>query len=220
LIVTDDPTGPLKGLILVITGGGMIVICEDVAVPPRVTTSIDEVTAPTGTVALIWVALSTVKEAELVPNFTLVVLVKLVPVIVTTTPTAPIGGVTLKIVGAGITVNCELLVAEPPGVTTSIFEVAALAGTVALICVALLRVKDAKTEPNLTLVAPVKLLPLTVTVAPIAPLAGVKLEITGAGITVNSDELVSEPPSVTTSILEVAALSGTVAVICVALTTL
>ena len=60
-----------------------------------------------------------------------------VPVIVTAVPTGPLVGVKLVIVGAGITVNEEPLVAVPPGVSTAIAPVAAPAGTVVVICVAL-----------------------------------------------------------------------------------
>ena len=41
---------------------------------------------------------------------------------------------------------------------------------------------DAAWPLNLTLVAPVKLVPLTVTVVPTPPLLGEKLEIVGAGV--------------------------------------
>lgn len=56
--------------------------------------------------------------------------VKFVPVMVTLLPTRPLVGVKLVIVGVGITVNVEVLVAVPPAVTTLIDPVDAVAGTV------------------------------------------------------------------------------------------
>jgi hypothetical protein len=57
--------------------------------------------------------------------------VKLLPLIVTLAPMAPLVGVTLVIVGAGITVKLVALVAVPPGVVTLTGPVVAPVGTVA-----------------------------------------------------------------------------------------
>ena len=62
--------------------------------------------------------------------------VKLVPLIVTVVPTAPLVGAKLLSVGGGITVKVLLLVAVPPGVVTLIGPVVAPLGTVAEIDVA------------------------------------------------------------------------------------
>ena len=64
-------------------------------------------------------------------NATAVVPVKFVPLIVTLVPTGPLVGVTLAIVGAGMTVKLVALVAVPPGVATLTGPVVAPAGTVA-----------------------------------------------------------------------------------------
>ena len=64
-------------------------------------------------------------------NNTAVAPVKFVPPIVTLAPTGPLVGVTLAIVGAGITVKLVALVAVPPGVLTRTGPVVAPAGTVA-----------------------------------------------------------------------------------------
>jgi len=53
-------------------------------------------------------------------------------------PTAPLAGKKLPMLG--LTVNVPVLVAVPPGVVTPIFPVVALAGTVAVILVAVLTV--------------------------------------------------------------------------------
>jgi hypothetical protein len=83
--------------------------------------------------------------------------------------------------GGPLIMNEPALVADPPGVVTLSGPVVAAAGTVAWIAVAELRVKLALTPLNRTAVAPVKFVPLMVTLAPAEPLAGVKLVIAGAG---------------------------------------
>jgi hypothetical protein len=67
------------------------------------------------------------------------------------------------------------------------------------------------TPLNLTEVAPVKLAPLIVTLAPMTPLKGVKVVMRGA--TMKSLALVAVPPGVVTVISPVVAPAGTVAVI-------
>ena len=73
---------------------------------------------------------------------------------------------------------------------------------------------------NFTLVAPVKPLPVSVTLVPAVPLVGEKLEIVGAGtVTEKVFAEVVLPLAVTTPIFPEVAPPGTVAVICVALAT-
>ena len=72
-------------------------------------------------------------------------------------------------------------VAVPPAVVTRIRPVLAPAGTVAWIWVPETTVKDAAVELNVTAVAPAKLLPVTVTTVPAAPLAGVNDAMVGGG---------------------------------------
>ena len=72
-------------------------------------------------------------------------------------------------------------------------------------------VKLALTPLNVTPVAPVKLVPLIVTLVPVGPLAGVKLVIVGGLVTVKLVALVAVPPGVVTLIVPVVALAGTVA---------
>ena len=69
---------------------------------------------------------------------------------------------------------------------------------------------------NATRVAPVKLVPLMVTLVPTGPLAGVKLVIVGGLITVKLPALMAVPPGVVTLIVPVVAPAGTVACIEVA----
>jgi len=82
---------------------------------------------------------------------------------------------------------------------------------VALIDVSETRVKGTDVPLNLTIVAPVKLVPVIVTVAPNAALAGEKLVIVGGGMTVKFVLLVTLPPGVVTVTGPVVAPAGTVA---------
>jgi len=184
-----------------------------VAVPPGVVTLIVPVVAPVGTVAVICVAELTVNVAFVPLNFTAVAPVNAVPVIVTLAPTSPLVGEKLVMVGGNTTVKLLALVAVPPGVVTLIVPVVAPAGTVAVICVAELTVNVALVPLNFTAVAPVYAVPVTVTLAPTAPLLGEKLVIEGGGITVKELALVPVPPAVVTLMVPVVAPLGTVAVI-------
>src|SRR6266511_1225770 len=150
-----------------------------VAAPPGVVTLIGPVVAPVGTVAVIRVGEFTVKVvAATLLNVTEVMVkpvpLKFVPLIVTLVPTGPRVGVNEVIVGAGtaVTVKFVALVAVPPSVVTAIFPVVAPVGTVAVILTLELMMKAALTPLNVTEVAPVKFVPLMVTVVPTGPDAG------------------------------------------------
>jgi hypothetical protein len=121
-----------------------------------------------------------------------------------------------------VTVKLAELVAVPAGVVTAITPLFAPVGTVALICVALRTVNEAGLVLNVTEVAPVKFVPVIVTVVPIFPLVGEKLVIVGAAggaVTMKPLALVAVPPGVVTPISPLVAPLGTVAVICEALLT-
>jgi hypothetical protein len=141
--------------------------------------------------------------------------VKFVPLIVTLVPTGPLAGVKLVIAGAGAdpTVNALALVATPPGVVTLSVPVVAPAGTVAWIAVAEVTVKEVALTPlNATAVAPLKFVPLIVTLVPTGPLVGEKLDIVGGGgTTVNALALLAVPAGVDTLNVPVVAPAGTVA---------
>src|SRR2546428_12350333 len=79
--------------------------------------------------------------------------------------------VTVKVT---FTVKLVVLVAVPPGVVTRSGPVVAPVGTVARIAVSEVTVKLALAPLNVTAVAPVKAVPLIVTVVPTCPLGGVK----------------------------------------------
>jgi hypothetical protein len=166
--------------------------------------------APLGTFARICVAVSTVKlDAETPLNWTVVAPVKWLPEIVTSAPTTPLIGVNELMIG--VSEKSVALIAVPPPVVTLILPEVAPAGTVARICVFESTVNvDAEVPLNATALAPVKLLPVIVTIVPAAPLVGVKEEIE-APSTVKSFALTTVPPAVVTLILPVEATAGTVA---------
>src|SRR3989442_471317 len=175
-MVTLVPTGPLAGVKLVTVGGLMTVkLPALLAVPPGVATLIGPLEAPAGTVAVIAVAELTVKLALTLLNSTAVAPLKLVPLMVTVVPAPPLVGEKLVIVGGGMTVKLLALLAVPPAVVTLIGPVEAPLGTVAAIEVDEFTVKPALTPSNRTALAPVKLVPLMVTLVPTPPLAGEKL---------------------------------------------
>src|SRR5205814_8803987 len=171
---------------------------------------------PAGTVAVIAVAELTVKLALTLLNSTAVAPLKLVPLIVTLVPTGPLLGVKLEIVGGLMTVKLAALLAVPSEVVTLIGPLVAPAGTVAVIAVAEPTVKLALVPLNSTALAPVKLVPLIVTLVPTGPLPGVKLVIVGEWMSVEQGALLAVPPGVVTLIGPLVCPAGTVAVIAVA----
>lgn len=114
---------------------------------------------------------------------------------------------------AGFTIKVFLLVACPPGVVTVIAPFPALVGTTKVIVVGETTVNEAAgTPPIVTELAPVRFVPVMVTVAPGAAVVGEKLVIVGAaGRTVNVVRpLVAVPPGVVILITPVGATLGTV----------
>ena len=164
------------------------------AVPPGVTTFTRPL-APPPTTAVIIVSLKMVKlVAARLPKLSAEASVKWIPLMVTVSPGAAEVGEKEVITGAGIKVKPDRLSA-PPGVLTLTLPEAPDANT-AVMVVALMTVKeDAAVLPKLTSVAPLKLLPVMVTVAPPAAEVGVKEVITGAGTKVKPAR-VSLPPNV------------------------
>jgi hypothetical protein len=224
LIVTVVPVGPLLGLIPLIVGAvagpGEVTVKLALltAVPAAVVTLIGLLLAPLGTLAVICVSLTTLKAASSVPsNATAVAPLKPAPVIVTAVPGGPEVGVNPEIVGGG-TVKLPLLVPVPWDVVTLIGPVVVPPGTMVVIWVSLSTVKRKATVPlKATAVAPVKLVPVIVTIVPGTPEPGVKPVI--PGVTVKLVPLVPVPPEVVTLIGPVDAPAGTVTVIWVSLST-
>lgn len=186
---------------------------ELVALPPGVTTEIAPLVAPAGTVAINLVPLS-LKLAAVPLKFTWVAVFKLEPVIVTVVPTPPLAGENPVIDGERFvsTVNVDELVPVPPLVVTAIGPLVEPVGTVAVICVSEFPLKPALVPLNVTRLAPVSPVPVTVTDAPTPPLVGVKPVTVGAGMTVKLVAVCAVPPGVVTVITPVLAPAGTAAV--------
>jgi hypothetical protein len=161
-------------------------------VPPGVVTVTSTVpAAPAGEVAVIFVADRTVTDvAAVAPNLTVAPATNALPVIVTDVPPfrGPEDGLTPVTAGTeSYAKRSEDPVRDvPPGVMTVTSTVpAAWGGEVAVIEVDELTVNDAAAlAPNLTAVAPLRLLPLTVTVVPPAtgPAAGLTPLTAGAAV--------------------------------------
>jgi hypothetical protein len=112
---------------------------------------------------------------------------KLVPVIVTEVPPAvgPVFGTTELTVGAPAYVNwsAPLVGLVPPGVVTVTSTTPLPAGLVAAMCVGSVTLKEAAVPPNVTAVAPVKLVPVIVTGVPpeVDPVPGDTEDMVGGG---------------------------------------
>lgn len=145
---------------------------------------------------------------------TAVIPVKPVPMIVTEVPGEPEVGVNEVIVGTTVTTKLVVLVPVPAGPVTRMGPVVAVAGTVAVICVAEFTTKVDATPLKVTAVAPVKPVPVITTEVPDGPIVGENDVIPGD--TAKSVALVAVPAVLITLILPVVAVFGTVAVILVA----
>jgi hypothetical protein len=140
---------------------------------------------------------STVNEETAVPpKVTLVAPVKLLPVIVIEVPKPAAVGLKELITGAEINVKPDKL-AEPPAEVTPTEPVDPLP-TIAVIVDDETTVNEATAvPPKVTLVAPVKLLPVMVIEVPKPAVVGLKELITGAAINVKPDKLAEPPDEVT-----------------------
>jgi hypothetical protein len=179
-IVTVAPLAAEVGVKLVIVGAGINTKPELVTAPPgAVTETTPDV--PPATTAVMLVADVTLNEvAGVPPKLTAVAPVKLVPVIVIVDPVAAVVGVKLVIVGAGIKTNPVLVTVPPGAVTDTTPDVPPATTAVMLVADATLN-EVAAVPPKLTAVAPVKFVPVIVTMAPLGAVVGVKPVIVGAG---------------------------------------
>lgn len=104
--------------------------------------------------------------------------------------------------------------AVPPAVVTLTVPDAPFPGIADILVDELIINEEAGTPPNCTDVAPVKLLPVMVTVAPVAAVTGVKDVMTGVGTKLKPLS-VAVPPGVVTATVPEAAAFATTAVIVV-----
>jgi hypothetical protein len=181
LIVTTVPASPNVGENDVIVGGAPAVTVKlsglEESVPSGVVTTIGPVVAVEGTVVEILSDELTVKFAKTPLNVTEVAPSKFTPLIETDVPTGPLVGEKDVIDGSSfaVTMKSSALASVPSGVVTEIFPVEAPVGTLAVILVFEFTVNtDWSTPLNSTRVAPVRPVPLIVTVVPTGPLCGLK----------------------------------------------
>ena len=99
VMVTTVPTGPVPGEKPAMVGAVTVKLELLSSVPPGEMTPILPVVAPTGTVAVICVALTSENVADVPLNVTPVTSLKPVPVIVTSVPTGPDVGVKFVMIG-------------------------------------------------------------------------------------------------------------------------
>jgi len=219
VIVTVCPVAAVVGVNEVIVGAlaaDSTKLLPLVAVPAGVVTEIVP-DAPQGTVAVIWVALFTVNATAAVPpKLTAVAPVKLVPVITSVVAPAANGVVMPVMVGTAVKVK-PVRVAKPAGVVTETLPVVPLATTALMVVELTTENEVAAVPPKLTAVAPVKLVPVIITVAPEAADVG-ENEVTVGADNVNPAR-VAVPDGVVTEIMPVV-LPATTAVMLVALATL
>jgi hypothetical protein len=211
-MVTGSPTSPLIGRKLSIFGKTAKAVGL-AQVPSGVVTVIKPVVVPTGTVAVIWVYELTVNTAEIPLNETSVAPVKLVPVSITSSPTKPLVGA--KLMMLGVTIKSVAVVNDPTVLMTVIAPVVAPMGTVVVIWTSEFTVKVANVPLKSTEVAVQNPVPYNITVVPTGPLAGKKPDISGMFTGTKSVALVADPTEEITFILPVVAVAGTVAMISV-----
>jgi hypothetical protein len=115
---------------------------------------------------------------------------------VTVAPVVPDEGVKELMVGAA---EKPVRVAAPPGVVTATLPVVPLPTTAVMVVAPTTVKEEAAVPPKLTAVAPVKLVPVIVTVAPEPADVGVNEVIVGAGMV--NPASVAVPPGVVTDTL-------------------
>ena len=180
VIATVVMAVPLVGLRVLSAGSGAVTMKgKPLLGPLSVVTTTLPVVAPAGTLVVICVAEFTVNVAVVPLSVTPVAPARLAPVSTTVVPAVPAVGLSALMVGAGVvTVKARPLLV-PPGVVTVTLPVLAPAGTVAVICVPAFTVNAAAAPLKLTVVAPVKLVPVSTTLVPAVPLVGLRLLIVG-----------------------------------------
>ncbi len=140
------------------------------------------------------------------------------PVIVTLASTRPLPGLKLVICGVGMTIKFVLLVIVSPLTLIVIFPVDAPTGTTAVMLLGVEVLTSAVTSLNFTTWSEgvvLKSVPEIITVAPAAPLNGLKSIILGVGSTEKSELLVRVILLRVKEIFPVVAPDGTVVVILV-----
>jgi hypothetical protein len=176
--------------------GLSVKVAAEVADPPAVVKDMVPVDDPGITIPTRLVPVLEMTMAAVPPIVKAVGVPRLVPVRATNVPTGPLAGLKEVITGAGIKVN-PASTAVPPGVVTLTFPEVPPASTAVMLVAETTLNEFAAIPPKLTAVAPVKSVPVKVTVVPVAALVGVNEVIVGAGIKVNPAST-AVPPGVVT----------------------
>lgn len=207
-MVTDVPTAPEVGDKLVMLGVGNTVKPTPLLATPETVTTTFPAVAPVGTGTVIELAPQLVGVVAVPLNVTVLVPwldPKLVPLIFTEVPMAPVVGARLVMLGA--TVKLNPLLAAPLTVTTTL-PLVAPEGTVATIDVGLQPVAVAGMPLNVTVLVPCvasKFVPAIVTDVPTGPKLGDKPVMLGpVPGTVKLTPLLIVPLAVTTTLPVVA----------------
>jgi len=138
---------------------------------------------------------------------------KFKPLMVTMAPGRPLPGLKFKMTGVGITIKLVALVSVTPFTVIVILPVDAPTGTITVRLVEVASVIVAVTSLNFTTFPPgssLKFVPVMVTMAPAAPLTGLKFVIVGVASTVKSELLDTVMPFNVIVIFPVVAPEGTV----------
>jgi hypothetical protein len=219
VITMEAPTAPLPGLKLVMVGVGTIKFAELVPVIPLTVTDIGPEVAPKGTEVVILVVEDAVTTAVVPLKFTVFnegVLLKLEPVIVTTTPNPPLLGLNPVIEGVPKTVKLLTLDTVTPLKEIEIGPEPAPEGTVVVILVVVKELTTALVPLNSTIGSDIKFVPVMITVVPTPAAVGLKLVMVGDGNTEKLFVLITVTPLTVTEIFPFVAPGGTIAVILVA----
>jgi hypothetical protein len=181
LIVTEAPARAALGKMLLMLGAGIVNDELLLAIPRLVVTTRLPLVASAGTLALMLVLLHEIMGAVVPLKVTVPVVVpKLLPLIATAVPAAPVRGETELTIGGGTTVNVTPLLATPFAVTTT-DPVVVPVGTETTIEVSLQLETVAAVPLKLTVpVAMPNAVPEMVTEVPTAPADGARLLMCGA----------------------------------------
>jgi hypothetical protein len=155
------------------------------------------------------VAEATLNEVAAVPpKLTAVAPVRLVPVMVTVAPEVAVVGLNDAMVGVAIgrlNVNPAKEAAPPDVVTLTLPDAPAPTTAVMLVAEATLN-EVAAVPPKLTAVAPVRLVPVMVTVAPEAAVVGVNDAIAGVGVAGVSGSSLPQPDIIKVKAIQIGSI--------------
>jgi len=190
LITTLAPIAPLSGVIDVMVGDpSTLKLLLLVIVIPLTMILIGPVVAPAGIVVVILVVVDAVTVAGIPLNETVLlvgVVLKFVPEIIMVAPSAPLLGLNPVSVGVGATEKLFALNTVIPFNESEILPVVAPTGTVVIRLVEVDALTGVSTPLKLKILfaeVVLKLDPVIVTLAPTAPLPGLKPEMAGVGKT-------------------------------------